>query len=99
MTNPQPRLSDLTICNLCIPTPAGPVPGPSPIMPPCAPTVLVGCLPAARVGDMHIGIGPHPIALGSFTVMIQKMPAARIGDIHGCGGAITVGLPTVLTGG
>ena len=47
MTKPQARLSDLTICNLCIPTPAGPVPGPSPIMPPCAPTVLVGCLPAA----------------------------------------------------
>ena len=77
-------------------------------------TVLIGGLPAARLGD-HVfcplftpaGLAqiPHvggPIVTGSTTVLINGMPAARIGDLHsevGPGAAITTGLPTVLIGG
>ena len=99
MTKPQARVSDISMCNLFAPSPAGPVPGVSPIAPPCAVTVLVGNLPAARVSDLHYGMGPHPIALGSMTVLIVNLPAARMGDMHGCGGAILKGEFTVLTGG
>jgi uncharacterized Zn-binding protein involved in type VI secretion len=56
-------------------------------------------MPAARVGDMCLCAGPPDIiALGSFTVMIVGQPAARIGDLTAHGGAIAVGLPTVLIG-
>ena len=51
---------------------------PTPIVPPGAPTVLVGGLPAARVGD---SCGVDAIVKGSLTVLIGGMPAARMGDI------------------
>jgi uncharacterized Zn-binding protein involved in type VI secretion len=38
------------------------------------------------------------IVLGSFTVLIGGMPAARLGDMTVHGGAIIMGLPTVLIG-
>lgn len=74
------------------------------------PTVLIGGMPAARVGDMHTcplvtGVVPHvggPIALGSFTVLIGGMPAARVGDLVTCAGppdTIAMGCTTVLIGG
>ena len=70
-----------------------------PILPPCAVTVLVGALPAARVTDMCLCVGPPDvIALGSFTVLIMNLPAARIGDMTAHGGSIVMGMPTVLTG-
>ena len=70
-----------------------------PILPPCCPTVMVGFLPAARVGDMATCVGPPDvIALGSFTVMIGYMPAARVGDMTVHGGVIVMGCPTVLIG-
>ena len=73
---------------------------PAPILPPCATTVLVCKLPAARVTDMAVGVsGPHPLAKGSMTVLIQKLPAIRIGDLCSGGGAVVLGAPTVLTGG
>lgn len=99
MSKPQSRIGDISLCVLFAPTPAGPVPGPSPLAFVGAPTVLVGKQPAARVGDNHVGIGPHPVALGSFTVLISKQPAARMGDLMGCGGTVLQGLPTVLVGG
>lgn len=75
-----------------------------------APNVLIGGMPAARVGDMHTcpqvtGIVPHvggPIVLGSATVLIGGMPAARAGDMATCTGppdSIAMGCPTVLIGG
>jgi uncharacterized Zn-binding protein involved in type VI secretion len=68
-----------------------------PIVSPGAPTVLIGGLPAARVGDMCVCVGPPDvIALGSFTVLIGGQPAARMGDMTAHGGAIVVGCPTVL---
>ncbi len=63
------------------------------------PTVLIGSLPAARVGDMTTCVGPPgTIAMGSATVLIGNMPAARMGDSTAHGGAIVLGFPTVLIG-
>lgn len=64
-----------------------------------SPTVLIGSLPAARVADMAVCVGPPDmIALGSFTVLINSMPAARMGDLTVHGGTVVLGLPTVLIG-
>ena len=71
-----------------------------PILPPCCPTVLIGFMPAARVTDMCVCVGPPDvIAKGSMTVMIGFMPAARIGDLTVHGGNIVMGFPTVMIGG
>lgn len=64
------------------------------------PTVLIGNMPAARVGDMAVCVGPpDTIVKGSATVMIGNMPAARLGDSTAHGGVIVAGYPTVLIGG
>jgi uncharacterized Zn-binding protein involved in type VI secretion len=98
---PQARLMDLHACFTPAPPPAPPlpVPTPIPIIPPCAITVLVGKMPAARLMDMTNIPFPHPIVKGSATVLICKMPAARILDNVACGGMIVKGEFTVLTGG
>lgn len=71
-----------------------------PILPPGSPTVLIGGLPAARVGDMATCTGPpDSIISGSATVLIEGMPAARMGDSTTHGGTIVVGEPTVIIGG
>jgi uncharacterized Zn-binding protein involved in type VI secretion len=71
-----------------------------PILPPGAPTVLIGGLPAARMGDMAVCTGPpDTIVLGSMTVLISGKPAARMGDMCSHGGSIVVGCFTVLIGG
>jgi uncharacterized Zn-binding protein involved in type VI secretion len=68
-----------------------------PIMPPGAATVLIGGMPAARVGDMATCTGPPDlIAMGSSRVMIGGMPAARMGDTTAHGGVIVAGAPTVM---
>ena len=70
-----------------------------PIIPPCAPTVLTGNMPQARIGDMATCVGPPDvIVLGAVTVLVSGSPAARIGDMTAHGGAITTGFPTVLIG-
>ena len=70
-----------------------------PILPPGGITVLIGGLPAARVTDMAVCVGPPDvIALGSFTVLTMKMSQARMGDITGHGGTIVLGCFTVLVG-
>ncbi|MEP2511077.1 MAG: PAAR domain-containing protein, partial [Reichenbachiella sp.] len=70
-----------------------------PIMPPGEPTVMIGGMPAARVGDMATCAGPpDTIAMGSTTVLIGGMPAARMGDTTAHGGSIAAGCPTVLIG-
>lgn len=71
-----------------------------PIMPPCAPTVLIGSLPAARVTDMATCVGPPDVIVkGSMTVLICNLPAARVLDTTAHGGVIVMGMPTVLIGG
>jgi uncharacterized Zn-binding protein involved in type VI secretion len=74
------------------------------------PTVLIGGLPAARVGDMHVcplvtGVVPHVggpvLPPGGITVLIGGQPAARMGDLLTCVGppdTIIKGEPTVLIG-
>ena len=66
------------------PASTGPVPHVGgPVLPPGAPTVLIGGLPAARMGDMAV----------------CKLPAARMGDSTAHGGTIAAGFPTVNIGG
>lgn len=68
-------------------------------MPAGEPTVLIGGMPAARVGDMVTCSGPpDTIIAGSGTVMIGGMPAARLGDSTAHGGTIILGEFTVLIG-
>jgi uncharacterized Zn-binding protein involved in type VI secretion len=95
---PAARISDMHVCPLATPgTPPIPHVG-GPISMGC-PTVMIGFLPAARVGDMAICVGPpDSIAKGSLTVMIGSMPAARIGDLTIHGGNIVKGCPTVMIG-
>jgi uncharacterized Zn-binding protein involved in type VI secretion len=70
-----------------------------PVLPPGAPTVLIGGVPAARMGDMAVCVGPpDTIVKGAFPVSIASKPAARMGDSTAHGGVLTVGLPTVLIG-
>jgi uncharacterized Zn-binding protein involved in type VI secretion len=97
MGMPASRIGDMHVC----PMVTGLVPHVGgPILPPCAPTVLTGSIPQARVSDMCTCVGPPDvIAKGSMTVLVMGMPAARLGDITAHGGAIVVGLPTVLIGG
>jgi uncharacterized Zn-binding protein involved in type VI secretion len=69
-------------------------------MPAGVPTVLIGGMPAATVGDMCTCTGPpDTIAMGSSTVLIGGKPAARMGDSTAHGGSIILGEMTVLIGG
>ena len=97
MSQPAARVTDLHVC----PMVTGVVPHVGgPILPPGCATVLIGGLPAARVGDMLTCVGPpDTIAKGSLTVMIGGKPAARIGDMTAHGGMITLGCRSVLIGG
>jgi uncharacterized Zn-binding protein involved in type VI secretion len=96
MGMPASRITDMHVC----PMVTGIVPHVGgPILPPGAVTVLIGGLPAARVGDMATCVGPpDTIVLGSFTVLTMKMPQARIGDMTAHGGNIVLGCFTVLVG-
>lgn len=93
---PAARISDMHVC----PMVTGVVPHVGgPILPPGAPTVLIGGLPAATVGDMCVCVGPpDSIILGSSTVMIGGKPAARMGDSTAHGGTIILGEFTVMIG-
>ncbi|MEX3020903.1 PAAR domain-containing protein [Kluyvera sp. STS39-E] len=94
------RITDLQICPMATPgLPPIPHVG-GPIIGPCVPTVLIGSLPAAVVGDSCVCVGPPAtIVKGSATVMIGGKPAARMGDTTSHGGTITLGCPTVIIGG
>lgn len=96
MGKPAARITDMHIC----PMVTGTVPHVGgPILPPGEATVLIGGLPAAKVGDMATCSGPpDSIIVGSATVLIGGMPAARMGDSTAHGGTIMGGLPTVLIG-
>src|SRR5215510_6840707 len=93
---PAARITDMHTC----PMVTGVVPQVGgPIIPPCCPQVIIGFLPAARVTDMAICVGPPDVIVkGSMTVMIGFLPAARIGDLTAHGGVIVTGCPTVIIG-
>jgi uncharacterized Zn-binding protein involved in type VI secretion len=97
---PAARITDMHVCPMVTPaTPPIPHVG-GPILPPGAPTVLIGGVPAATVGNMCVCTGPpDSIIKGSATVLIGGMPAARMGDSTAHGGTIVVGFPTVMIGG
>ena len=94
---PAARIGDNHVCPMVtgvVPHVGGPVVGPA------VPTVLIGGLPAAVMGDMLTCVGPpDTIVKGSATVLIGGKPAARLGDLTAHGGTIVVGLPTVMIGG
>lgn len=73
------------------------------------PTVLIGMMPASRIGDNHVcpmvtGIVPHvggPFILGSPTVLVSEMPQSRVTDQLTCVGppdVAVMGCETVLVG-
>jgi uncharacterized Zn-binding protein involved in type VI secretion len=76
------------------------------------PTVLIGMLPAARIGDNHVcpmvtpGVPPvphvgGPFVMGSPTVLVGEMPQSRVTDQLICVGPpdmAVMGEPTVLVG-
>lgn len=97
MSKPAARLTDMHVCPMVtgvVPHVGGPVIGPG------EPTVLIGNLPAAVVGDACTCTGPpDAIAMGSATVLIGGKPAARLGDTTAHGGSIVLGEFTVLIGG
>ncbi len=96
MPMPAARLLDMHVCpmlTVLVPHVGGPIIGP------CAPNVLIGMLPAARITDMAVCVGPPDIiVLGSFTVLIEGLPAARILDMTAHGGVIVLGDFTVIIG-
>lgn len=94
---PAARINDLHTCPMVtgvVPHVGGPVIGPG------VPTVMIGGMPAAVVGDQAVCTGPPDvITKGSATVMIGGKPAARLGDMTAHGGQITLGCMTVIIGG
>jgi uncharacterized Zn-binding protein involved in type VI secretion len=76
------------------------------------PTVLIGDMPASRIGDMHVcpmvtpGLPPiphvgGPFVLGSPTVLVGEMPQSRVTDMLVCVGPpdqAVLGCLTVLVG-
>jgi uncharacterized Zn-binding protein involved in type VI secretion len=88
------RLTDMHMC----PAASGFIPHVGgPILPPCQPNVMIGGLPAARVGDMITCVGPPDVLVqGSATVRIGGLPAARMGDATAHGGIVTGGCATVM---
>jgi uncharacterized Zn-binding protein involved in type VI secretion len=92
------RITDLHVCPAT--TPGGTPHVGGPILPPGAPTVFIGGLPAARLGDMAVCAGPPATVMaGSSSVLIGGMSAARMGDSTAHGGTIVGGDPTVQIGG
>nr|WP_321236380.1 PAAR domain-containing protein [uncultured Psychroserpens sp.] len=96
MGQPAARITDMHVCPMF----NGPIPHVGgPILPAGEPTVLIGGIPAARVGDMATCTGPpDSIVAGSSSVLIGGMPAARLGDSTAHGGTIILGEFTVLIG-
>ncbi len=93
MPQPAARVADPHVCpmvTVLVPHVGGP------ILPPGCLTVLIGGMPAARMTDMAVCVGPPDvIVLGSPTVLIGGLPAARMGDVTAHGGVIVFGCPTV----
>jgi uncharacterized Zn-binding protein involved in type VI secretion len=93
---PAARVTDMHVCpmvTVLVPHVGGP------ILPPGAPTVLIGFLPAATVTNMLTCVGPPDVIVkGSTGVFINFLPAARVGDQTAHGGAIVLGDFTVMVG-
>ncbi len=91
------RAGDMHVCPML----TGTVPHVGgPALPPGEATVLIGSMPALRLGDSLTCTGPpDTVVAGSSSVLIGGMPAARMGDSTAHGGTIILGCPTVMIGG
>ncbi len=93
---PAARLTDMHVCpmlTVLVPHVGGPITGPG------APTVLIGGMPGACMGDIVTCVGPpDAILMGSTTVLVGGRPAARMLDPCSHGGMIVLGEFTVLIG-
>ncbi len=92
---PAVRVGDLHTCPLAGKSPhhGGPA------LPPGEARVLIGDLPAARVGEPMACCGPvDAIISGAATVLIGDRPAARLGEPTAHGGRVVQGFPGVLIG-
>lgn len=76
------------------------------VLGPGVPTVSIGGMPAAVMGDTHVcaivtpgHVPSSPFVAGSATVLIGGKPALRTTDLCGCGAMAAVGCPTVIIGG
>jgi uncharacterized Zn-binding protein involved in type VI secretion len=96
MPMPAARVLDMHVCPLVtvlVPHVGGPV------LPPGGIPVLIGGMPAARMLDFLVCVGPpDAIAMGYPKVLIGGMPAARMLDPTMHGGMIVIGYPKVLIG-
>ena len=96
MGMPAARLLDMHVCpmvTVLVPHVGGPITGPG------TPTVLIGGMPAAGLGDLVTCVGPpDAIVMGSLTTLIGGRPAARVMDPCAHGGMIVLGEFTVLIG-
>lgn len=94
---PLSRITDNHVCPMVTPgTPPIPHVG-GPIIGPGCPTVLIGGMPAACVGDTLVCVGPPDvIAVGLPNILIGGRPAAFLGSTTAHGGSVVVGFPTVI---
>ena len=97
---PAARLTDMHVCPMLtpgvppIPHVGGPIAGPG------APLVLIGGMPAAKLSDMAVCVGPPDvIVMGAVTTLVGGMPAARMTSMTAHGGTVVAGYPMVLIGG
>lgn len=93
---PAARISDFHTCPMVNPGPVPHVGGP---VSAGSSDVLIGFMPAARVGDSAVCVpAMDTIAAGAGNVLINNKMAARIGDSTSHGGVIVAGCPTVIIG-
>src|SRR6218665_2683694 len=94
---PATRNSNVHVCPRGGPGPVPHVGGPTSSG---EPTVIIGGIPAARVGDSLVCFGgpPDSISQGEATVIITGQQAARLGDGTSHGGMLVAGCPTVIIG-
>lgn len=86
-------MHECPMVDVLVPHVGGPIVGPG------APTVLIAGLPAARVTDMLVCVGPpDTIVMGSATVLIEGLPAAFMGSETAHGGTVVMGIPNVMIG-
>lgn len=94
MGKPLARVGDMHTCPMVNPGPSPHVGGP---IVQGSPNVLIGGVPAARIGDKCVCMGPTDVIVtGATSMLINGKPAARMGDSTAHGGKIVVGNPTVM---
>src|SRR3954471_21517101 len=86
------RITDMHTCPMVEPGPKPHVGGP---VVSGETSVLIGYMPAARIGDSLICIGPKDtLTEGSSACIIGNKPASRRGDGTAHGGKVVAGCPT-----